>query len=255
MLYLLGEQDRIVGISGFTVRPPEARRDKPKVSAFTSARIERIIELEPDLVLGFSDLQADIAAELIRKGINVHVFNQRSVAEILGMIAMLGAMVGRQREAESWVADIEAKIDRLRSRAAAMPRRPRIFFEEWYDPIISGIRWVAELIEIAGGEDCFPELSREPLGKDRIIADPLSVAARDPDIVIGSWCGRKFRPEHVLQRPGWERVPAVVERQVFEIKSAHILQPGPAALTDGLDQLVQIVDAWVEARGHRQQPA
>jgi len=244
MLYLLGEQDRIVGISGFTVRPPEARREKPKVSAFTSAKIERILDLEPDLVLGFSDLQAEIAAELIRRGVNVHIFNQRSVEDILQMIVMLGAMVGRQRDAESWVAGIVDKIERLRTRAAAMPSRPRVYFEEWYDPIISGIRWVAELIEIAGGEDCFPELSRQALGKDRIIADPLTVAKRKPDIVIGSWCGRKFRPDHVYQRPGWENVPAVRRRQVFEIKSANILQPGPAALTDGLDQLQTIIDAW-----------
>ncbi len=240
--YLLGEQQRIVGISGFTVRPPEARREKPKVSAFTSAKIERIIKLEPDLVLGFSDLQADIAAELIRQGINVHVFNQRSVDEILRMIVLLGAMVGREREAAAWVESIELKIERLRA-SVATPR-PRIYFEEWYDPIISGIRWVAELIEIAGGEDCFPELSREPLGKHRIVADPLEVARRNPDIVIGSWCGRKFRPEHVYQRAGWEEVPAVRERQVFEIKSAAILQPGPAALTDGLDQLRAIIDNW-----------
>ncbi len=244
MLYLLGEQERIVGISGFTVRPPEARREKPKVSAFTSAKIDRIVELEPDLVLGFSDLQADIAAELVRRGIDVHVFNQRSVDEILRMIAMLGAMVGRQRDAEAWVADIERKLDRLRAEAAAMAERPLVYFEEWYDPIISGIRWVAELIEIAGGRECFPELSCEPLGKNRIIADPIDVARRNPDIVIGSWCGRKFRPEHVYARPGWEDVPAVRERQVFEVKSALILQPGPAALTDGLDELCAIVRQW-----------
>ncbi len=244
MLYLLGEQDRIVGFSGFTVRPPAARREKPKVSAFTSAKIERIVELEPDLVLGFSDLQADIAADLVRRGIDVHVFNQRSVDEILQMIAMLGAMVGRQRDAEAWVTEIEQKLERLRAEAAAMPRRPVVYFEEWYEPIITGIRWVAELIEIAGGRECFPELSREPLGKDRIVADPLDVARRNPDIVIGSWCGRKFRPEHVYARAGWEEVPAVRERQVFEIKSALILQPGPAALTDGLDELCLIVRRW-----------
>jgi len=244
MLYLLGEQDRIVGISGFTVRPPEARREKPRVSAFTSAKIERILELEPDLVLGFSDLQAEIAAELIRRGVNVHIFNQRSVDEILQMIVMLGAMVGRQADAESWVAGISSKLDDLRSRAARMTVKPRVYFEEWYDPVISGIRWVADLIEIAGGEDCFPELSRQALGKDRIIADPLSVAERNPDIVIGSWCGRKFRPEHVYQRPGWENVNAVKRQQVFEIKSANILQPGPAALTDGLEQLHAIIVGW-----------
>jgi len=244
MLYLLGEQERIVGISGFTVRPPAARREKPRVSAFTSAKIDRIVDLQPDLVLGFSDLQADIAADLIRRGINVHVFNQRSVGEILQMIVMLGAMVGRQHDAESWVDGISGKISRLRLEAAAIPVKPRVYFEEWYDPIISGIRWVAELIEIAGGEDCFPELSIQPLGRDRIIADPLAVARRNPDIVIGSWCGRKFRPEHVLRRPGWEQMPAVRERQVFEIKSADILQPGPAALTDGLDQLHRIIANW-----------
>ncbi len=248
MLYLLGEQDRIVGISGFTVRPPEARREKPRVSAFTSAKIDRIVALEPDLVLGFSDLQADIAAELIRHGINVHVFNQRSVEEILQMIVMLGAMVGRQQDAEAWVRDFEAKIQRLRTTAESTTNRPRVYFEEWFDPIISGIRWVAELIEIGGGVDCFPELSSEPLGKNRIIADPLSVAARNPDIVIGSWCGRKFRPQHVYERPGWEQVPAVRDQQVFEIKSANILQPGPAALTDGLDQLHAIIENWHATR-------
>ena len=249
MLYLLGEQDRIVGISGFTVRPPEARKEKPKVSAFTSAKIDKILALEPDLVIGFSDLQADIAADLIRQGVNVHIFNQRSVDEILKMIVMLGAMIGRQADAEAWVDQVSDRIERMKSKAASMTVKPKVFFEEWYDPIISGIRWVTELVEIAGGEDCFPELSREPLGKNRIIANPLTVAGRNPDIVIGSWCGRKFRPEHVLQRPGWEQVPAVQNNQVFEIKSANILQPGPAALTDGLDQLQEIIQAWYEQKG------
>lgn len=244
MLYLLGEQQRIVGISGFTVRPPQARRDKPRVSAFTSAKIERIVELEPDLVLGFSDLQGEIAAELVSRGIEVHIFNQRSVDEILRMIVMLGAMVGRQRDAERWVEGVEARIEQLRVAADALARKPRVYFEEWYDPIISGIRWVGELIEIAGGEECFPELSRESLGKNRIIADPLEVARRDPDIVIGSWCGRRFRPEHVYARAGWEDVAAVRRKQVFEIKSALILQPGPAALTDGLDALYAIISNW-----------
>ena len=247
MLYRLGEQRRIVGISGFTVRPPEARREKPKVSAFTSAKIDRIVELEPDLVLGFSDLQADIAAELVSRGIEVHVFNQRSVAEIQRMIVMLGAMVGRQRDAERWVEGVEARIDRLRAEADTLARKPRVYFEEWYDPIISGIRWVGELIEIAGGEDCFPELSRESLGKNRIVADPLEVARRNPDIIIGSWCGRRFRPQHVYARPGWEDVAAVRTRHVFEIKSALILQPGPAALTDGLDALHAITSGWQQA--------
>ena len=249
MLYLLGEQQRIVGISGFTVRPPQARREKPRVSAFTSAKIDRIVELEPDLVLGFSDLQAEIAAELVSRGIEVHVFNQRSVGEILRMIVMLGAMVGRQRDAEHWVGMVEARIDRLRAEADTRARKPRVYFEEWYDPIISGIRWVGELIEIAGGEECFPELSRESLGKNRIIADPMNVVRRNPDIVIGSWCGRRFRPEHVYARPGWQDVAAVQTRQVFEIKSALILQPGPAALTDGLDALQAIVAGWQQDFG------
>lgn len=250
MLYLLGEQRRIVGISGFTVRPPEARREKPRVSAFTSAKIDRIVELEPDLVLGFSDLQADIASELVRRGIEVHVFNQRSVAEILRMIVMLGAMVGRQHDAERWVTGIERRIEQLLDQTGTLGRRPRVYFEEWYDPIISGIRWVGELIEIAGGEECYPELSRESLGKNRIIADPLDVVRRNPDIVIGSWCGRRFRPEHVFARPGWEAVAAVRTRQVFEIKSALILQPGPAALTDGLDALHAIISRWQRDHGH-----
>ena len=249
MLYLLGEQQRIVGISGFTVRPPQARREKPKVSAFTSAKIDRIVELEPDLVLGFSDLQADIAAELVSRGIEVHVFNQRSVDEILRMILMLGAMVGRQCDAERWVEQAEARIERLRTESDALRRKPRVYFEEWYDPIISGIRWVGDLIEIAGGLECFPELSRESLGKNRIIADPLEVVRRNPDIVIGSWCGRRFRPEHVYERPGWEEVTAVRTRQVFEVKSALILQPGPAALTDGLDALHAIIAGWQREYG------
>ena len=244
MLYLLGEEQRIVGISGFTVRPPRARKEKHKVSAFTSAKIDRILDLEPDLVLGFSDLQADIAADLVRRGVNVHVFNQRSVNEILEMIVMLGAMVGCAGRATEWVSGMEARIGEIRREASAHSIRPVVYFEEWYDPIISGIQWVGEIIQIAGGDECFPELSRESLGKNRIIADPLEVAKRKPDIVLGSWCGRKFRPDHVYGREGWEHVPAVNNRQVFEIKSANILQPGPAALTDGLDQVKGIIDSW-----------
>src|SRR6185295_17707763 len=202
-LYLLGEEQRIVGISGFTVRPPRARREKPKVSAFTSAKIDRIVALEPDLVLGFSDLQADIAASLVRAGIEVHVFNHRSVAEILRTVRVLGGMIGCEEKTSALVAQLEAGLAEVRARAATLARRPRVYFEEWDEPQISAIRWVSELIGIAGGEDCFPELARESLGKNRIIADPLEVVRRSPDIILGSWCGKKFRPESVAARPGW----------------------------------------------------
>ena len=243
-LYALGEQDRIVGISGFTVRPPEARRQKPRVSAFTSAKIDKILALEPDLVLGFSDLQADIAAELVRRGVDVHVFNQRSVQGILRMIRTLGGLIGEQRLAADYADVLEGRLADVRQRSASRQRRPRVYFEEWNDPLISGIRWVSELVGIAGGEDCFPELAAEPLGRNRIIADPLEVARRAPDIIIGSWCGKKFRPEQVARRPGWQHVPAVIQGEIHEVKSALILQPGPAALTDGLDELSRIVQAW-----------
>jgi iron complex transport system substrate-binding protein len=247
-LYLLGEKRRIVGISGFTVRPPRARREKPKVSAFTSAKIDKIVELQPDLVLGFSDLQADIAAELIRAGIEVHVFNHRSVAEILRMIAMLGAMVGCAPKAAARVDELEAGLDAVRAAAVRFARRPRVYFEEWDEPQISGIRWVSELIGVAGGEDCFPELAREPLGRNRIIVDPLEVPRRSPDVIFGSWCGKKFRPEHVVARPGWSEVPAVRDGQLYEIKSSIILQPGPAALTDGVRAMHAHLSAWAQAR-------
>jgi iron complex transport system substrate-binding protein len=243
-LYLLGEDSRIVGISGFTVRPPRARREKPRVSAFTSAKIDKIVELKPDLVLGFSDLQADIAAELIRAGIEVHVFNHRSVAEILRMIATLGGMVGCEVKAATLVAQLDAGVDAIRASAARLPRRPRVYFEEWDEPQISGIRWVSELVAIAGGDDVFPELARESLGKNRIIADPLEVVRRAPDIIFGSWCGKKFRPEHVAARPGWADVPAVKGGHLHEVKSSIILQPGPAALTDGLAALHERISAW-----------
>ena len=246
-LYLLGEDRRIVGISGFTVRPPRARREKPKVSAFTSAKIDKIIELEPDLVLGFSDLQADIAAQLIRAGIEVHVFNHRSVAEILRMIATLGGMVGCESKAAALVAELEAGVEKVRQSAARFARRPRVYFEEWDEPQISGIRWVSELVGIAGGDDCFPELSRESLGKNRIIADPLEVPRRSPDVIFGSWCGKKFRPETVATRPGWSEVPAVRAGHLYEIKSSIILQPGPAALTDGLAALHAHLARWAES--------
>jgi iron complex transport system substrate-binding protein len=243
-LYLFGEDARIVGISGFTVRPPRARREKPRVSAFTSAKIGKILDLAPDLVLGFSDLQADIAAELIRAGIEVHVFNHRSVAEILRMIAVLGGMVGCPGSAAALVERLEDGIERVRASAARLARRPRVYFEEWDEPQISGIRWVSELVGIAGGDDVFPELACESLGKNRIIADPLEVVRRAPDIIFGSWCGKKFRPEHVAARAGWEDVPAVKGGHLYEVKSSIILQPGPAALMDGLVELHARIAAW-----------
>ncbi len=243
-LYALGEEDRIVGISGFTVRPARARKEKPRVSAFTSAKIDRILDLGPDLVLGFSDLQADIAAELIRHGIAVHVFNQRSVKEILAMVRTLGGMLGCQSKTEAYVATLEAHVAEVADRTRRYAMRPKVYFEEWDDPQISGIRWVSELVGIAGGEDCFPELATKSLARDRILADPNSVVDRAPDIIIGSWCGKKFRSERVRERPGWEHVPAVRDNQIFEVKSPLILQPGPAALTDGLDALDGIIRRW-----------
>ncbi|MBT8084943.1 MAG: ABC transporter substrate-binding protein [Woeseia sp.] len=243
-LYLLGQEDRIVGISGFTVRPPRARKEKPKVSAFTSAKIDKILALEPDLVLGFSDLQADIAADLIRRGIAVHVFNQRSVNEIRTTIAVLGGMVGAHRQAAELLAKLDRNIETARAAAARLGRRPRVYFEEWDEPPISAIRWVSELLTIAGGDDCFPALAAKPLGKDRIIGDPQEIVRALPDIIIGSWCGKKFRPERVAARAGWEAVPAVANGDIFEIKSALILQPGPAALSDGLAALSEIITGW-----------
>jgi iron complex transport system substrate-binding protein len=247
-LYLLGEDHRIVGISGFTVRPPRARREKPRVSAFTSAKIERIVALRPDLVLGFSDLQADIAAALVRSGIEVHVFNHRTVHEILRMVAVLGGMIGCEQKACALVAELCAGLAAVAARAARLPRRPRVYFEEWDTPQISAIAWVSELIRTAGGEDCFPELAREALGKKRIIADPLEVPRRLPDIILGSWCGKKFRPQAVAARPGWSEIPAVRTGFVREIKSAIILQPGPAALTDGVQALEQVIAEWARTQ-------
>ena len=243
-LYLLGEERRIVGISGYTVRPPQARIDKPKVSAFLSAKIDKILALKPDCVIGFSDLQADIAAQLIRAGVQVTIFNQRSVAEIFSMLYQLAAMVGQAEQGLQRIEVMQRRLADIAQAAATLQRRPRVYFEEWYDPHISAIAWVSELIGMAGGDDCFPELAREPMGKDRIIADGADIVARRPDIVLGSWCGRRFRPAHVLARPGWAEVNAVKTGQIFEIKSADILQPGPAALTDGVEQLHRIIMAW-----------
>lgn len=246
VLYLLGEQSRIVGISGFTVRPPHARKEKPKVSAFTSANADKILALKPDLVLGFSDLQADIAAQLVRLGMNVMIFNQRSVAEIYKMIGMLGSLVGAGDKAERWIKANQQEISQIAANNTAGTRRPRVYFEEWYDPMISGIRWVSELVELAGGEDCFADLSHHAHARNRIIANSDEVVARNPDIIIGSWCGRKFSPDHVRQRMGWQAINAVRENQLFEIKSPNILQPGPAALTDGVQQLHKIIRQWKE---------
>jgi len=248
-LYLLGEEHRIVGISGFTVRPARARKEKPRVSAFTSAKIDRILALQPDLVLGFSDLQADIAAQLARAGLDVHLFNQRSVAEIFRMIRTLGGMIGCEAKTAGLVARLEEGIDTARERARALPRRPRVYFEEWDEPLISGIRWVSELIGIAGGDDCFPELAVQSLGRQRIIADALEVRRRAPDLILGSWCGKKFQPEAVAARPGWSAIPAVRNGFVREIKSAMILQPGPAALTDGLRALQEVIGEWAQEAG------
>jgi len=245
-LYLLGQEHRIVGISGYTVRPRRAREEKPKVSAFLSAKIDRILALEPDCVFGFSDLQADIAAELVRKGVQVTVFNQRSVEEIFSMLYQVAAIVGCAEQGLQLLRGLRERLDAIEAAARALPRRPRVFFEEWDEPPISGIRWVSELVGIAGGDDVFPELARQPLGKDRIVADPGEIVRRNPDIVIGSWCGKKFRPERVAARPGWDQVNAVRDGQLFEIKSADILQPGPAALTDGVEQLHRIVRQWSE---------
>ncbi len=245
-LYLLGEEARIVGISGYTVRPRRAREEKPKVSAFLTAKVDKILELRPDCVFGFSDLQADIAAELVRHGVQVTVFNQRSVDEIFSMLYQVAAMVGRAERGLELLAAMRSRLDEIAHESSALPRRPRVYFEEWDEPAISGIRWVSELLGIAGGDDCFPELAARPLGRDRIIADPAETVRRNPDIVIGSWCGKKFRPEKVAARPGWQEVAAVKDAQLFEIKSADILQPGPAALTDGVEQLHRIVMDWAK---------
>ena len=242
-LYLLGEQDRIVGISGYVVRPPRARREKPRVSAFTSANIDKILSLQPDLVLTFSDLQADIVADLIRRGIEVHAFNQRTVAGILDMVRMLGAMVDVGERAGELVETLAARLADARSRAECLPKRPKVFFEEWDDPLISGIGWVSELIEIAGGIDIFADRRNQGAAKDRIVTVE-EVVEREPDLIIGSWCGKGDRPERVAARPGFDRILAVQHQDVYEIKSSLILQPGPAALTDGLADLERIVEQW-----------
>ena len=249
VLYALGQQERIVGISGFTVRPARARREKPKVSAFTSAKIDEILKLRPDFVVGFSDIQADIAAELIRAGVEVWISNHRSVAGILDYVRRLGALVGEAGAANDYAGELQRGLDEVAASAARLSRRPRVYFEEWDEPMISGIQWVAELVRIAGGDDIFPERAEKSLARDRILADGSEVVARAPEIVFGSWCGKKFRPEKVAARPGWQDLPAVRDGQLFEVKSPIILQPGPAALTDGLRELHARIAAWAEARG------
>ena len=248
VLYALGEQDRIVGISGFTVRPPRARREKPKVSAFTSAKIDAILALEPDLAIGFSDIQADIAQALIKTGVEVWISNHRSVAGILDYIRRLGALVGAADRADGYAREAEAHLAAVAARAAGLPRRPRVYFEEWDDPPISGIRWVAELIRVAGCDDVFPELAAQSLARSRILVDPGEVVRRAPQVILGSWCGKRFRPEQVAARPGWAAIPAVRDGELHEIKSPIILQPGPAALFDGVDAIHARIAAW--ARRH-----
>jgi iron complex transport system substrate-binding protein len=247
-LYLIGEERRIVGISGYTVRPPRARREKPRVSAFTSADIPKIVALKPDLVLTFSDLQADIAADLIRRGIDVQAFNQRSIAEILAMIRTLGALVGAAARADRLAQDLAEGVARAKDRAALTPRRPKIYFEEWDEPMISGIGWVSELIEAAGGNDIFADRAACKSAKERIVTVE-DVITRAPDVIVGSWCGKKFRPEKVMKRPGFDRIPAVQRGALHEIKAPLILQPGPAALTDGLAALSAIVAGAAAAAG------
>lgn len=249
-LYELGQEHKIVGISGYTVRPARARHEKPKVSAFTSAKIDKILDLQPDCVFGFSDLQADIAAALIRQGIQVTVFNQRSVAEIFSMLYQVAAMVGQETLGLQKIAQMQSQIQSIKNQVQALTdagaKRPKVFFEEWDVPHISAIAWVSELLGIAGGDDCFAELAKEPLGKNRIIANSQTIIDRNPDIIIGSWCGKKFRPDHVAARQGWQEVAAVKNQQLFEVKSSYILQPGPAALTDGLQQLHSIIEQWMK---------
>ena len=244
VLYALDEEHRIVGISGFTVRPPRARHEKPRVSTFTSAKVDRILALQPDLAIGFSDMQADIAQALIKGGIEVWISNHRSIDGILGYVRRLGAMVGAADKADAYAGELEAHVAAVRRAAADLPRRPRVYFEEWDEPMISAIRWVSELVSTAGGDDIFPERAAASLGRDRIVAHGDEVIAMAPDLVIGSWCGKKFRPAQVAARAGWADVPAVRDGELHEVKSPLILQPGPAALTDGLDALHAIVARW-----------
>ncbi len=246
-LYLLGEQDRIVGISGYTVRPPEARKEKPRVSGFINANTDKILDLKPDLVLGFSDLQADIASTLIREGVSVYIFNQRSVQGILDMILILGSMIGVQEKAKALIQALTHQIESVKTRTQKYKSQAKVYFEEWDDPMISGVHWVSQLISIAGGMDCFSELAPEGHAKNRILANGDEVIKRNPDIIVASWCGKKFKPEAMEKRPGWDKISAVQRNHLYEIKSAYILQPGPAAITEGLVQLETIISNWQQA--------
>lgn len=246
-LYLLGEQDRIVGISGFTVRPKQARKEKPKVSTFLDAKTEEILDLKPDLVIGFSDIQANIAKELIAQGITVWVNNHRSVQGILKMMVQLGTLVGQNQKVIALVENIRKDIEQIKTETSQWKLKPKVYFEEWFDPLISGIRWVSELIEIAGGEDVFPELAKCSLAKDRIIADHTEVIKRNPDIILASWCGKMFKKDKLLAREGWSNINAVKTDAIHEIKSELILQPGPAALMEALPQIHQIFKTWKES--------
>lgn len=243
-LYALGAEDVIAGISGFTVRPPRAREEKTKISGFSSSSLERILAVQPDLVIGFCDMQADICRDLVKAGVEVHQFNQRTVEGILRMIAVLAALVQREEAGRTLIASLRAELARARQRAAPWTRKPVIYFEEWNEPLMSGIGWAAELIELAGGVDAFPELSAQPGAKERIIADPLDVVRRAPDIIIATWCGKKFQPLQLTARPQWDTIPAVQNGMVFEIKSPDILSPGPAAITEGLRQISDMVALW-----------
>ena len=249
-LYLLGQEQRIVGISGYTVRPPRARQEKPRISSFLDGKIDRIAALQPDLVIGFSDMQAALADKQIRAGLNVLVTNQRSVAEIFQTLRLVAGLVGQQERAEAWIAQCQARHAQIAQAARAWPRRPRVYFEEWDEPMISAIRWVSELVTVAGGDDVFPELALQSMGRDRVISDALEPARRAPDLIIGSWCGKKFRPEKVAARAGWAEVPAVRQGELHEIKSCDILQPGPAgsrARSPWVGAAEGLAEAWGQA--------
>lgn len=251
VLYLLGEQHRIVGISGYTTRPAIARKEKPRISAFSSAKIDKIIALAPDLVLGFSDIQSEIAVELVRAGLEVHIFNQRSIDQMLNMVMTVGRIVDASDSAYALVKKLNRHIDQARSTSNNFGSRPLVYFEEWGDPLITGVTWVSELIEIAGGQDCFNDLARFGKASERIISDPTEVVRRDPDIIIGSWCGKRFQPEQLIQRDGWLSIKAVSTGHIYEIKSADILQPGPSLITEGLPQLLSIIRRWDAAQSFK----
>lgn len=244
VLYALGAEDLIAGISGYTTRPARARSEKPKISGFSSAKIERILAVQPDLVIAYSNMQAELCRDLISAGIEVHAFNQRDVAGIFRMIAVLASLVDKQQQGAQLIAGLQQEIATAQQLAAQWTRKPIVYFEEWDSPMMSCIGWVSELIGIAGGQDAFAELAQHHGARERIIADPAEVLRRAPDIIIGSWCGKKFRPESLTERAGWQQIPALKNGRVFEIKSADILSPGPSAINHGLPQLQQIIADW-----------